>query len=120
MTARRLRESPRMIAAGALSAVVLVLIGVLIGAATAGGSSGTGASSDPAAAALRHRDASQAAELESARQMITGLRAQRAAATQSLETIRTQLGTARARARCWKEAALHHAAGGVPKCAART
>ena len=116
MTARHLRESPRMIAAGVISAVVVVLIGVLIGSATASG----GTSSDPAATALRERDASQAAQLQSARQTIAGLRVQQAAVIQRLGSVRSQLTSARARVRCWRTTALHHAAGRVPKCAART
>jgi hypothetical protein len=116
MTARHLRESPRMIAAGAVTAVVLVLIGVLIGSTTASG----GTSSPSRTSPPRHPDARQAAELRVARQTIAGLRSELTVAGQRARAITTQLTNTRARVRCWRTAALHHSAARVSKCAART
>lgn len=102
-----------MIAAGAVTAVVLVLIGVLIGSATASG----GASSPGRASPPRHPDARQAAELRAARRTIAGLRSELALAGRRVSTITTQLNNTRARARCWRTAALHHRGARVSKCA---
>ncbi len=115
MTARHLRESPRMIVAGVVTAVVLILLGVLIGSASTGGGS-----SNSTTTALRHQAARDRAQLQTAQQTIVGLRTQLGATGQRASTIRRQLSTARARARCWRAAALHHAAGRVPNCAAQT
>ena len=114
MTALRLRESPRLIAAGVVLAVVLLLIGVLVGSATSGASS-----SGSSLASLRQRDARQAGQLRGAVQMLATLRAQLGAATQSLALTRGQLATARDRARCWRRAALHRGATRVSNCAVR-
>jgi type II secretory pathway pseudopilin PulG len=115
MTARRLRESPRVIVAGLATGVVLVLVGVLIGSATAGGGS-----SKATTTALRRQATRQGAQLQAAQRTIVSLRAELGTAGQRVSAIRSQLTTVRARARCWRTAALHHAAGRVPNCAAQT
>lgn len=117
MTARRLRESPRLVLATAAVAIVLVGIGILIGSAVGGGGS---SASVAGAASLRARSSHQAAELRGANETILSLRTQLSAATQSLGLTRTQLTTARARGRCWKAAALRHATRRVPNCATQT
>lgn len=103
-----------MIAAGTVTAVVLILIGVLIGSATA-----SGGTSSPSTTPTPH-PVRQTAELRAARQTIAGLRTQLALASHRVSTISTRLSAARARVRCWRTAALHHAAPRVSKCAART
>jgi hypothetical protein len=114
MTARRARESPRLIAAAAVAAVVLVLIGLLIGSATAGGSTGA-----PTAklAALRHTGAVQAAQLRTDARELASLR--QAASTQAtdLTLARRRSTISRVRARCWRRRALRPAARPVVDCA---
>lgn len=115
MTARHLRESPRMIIAGGLAAVVLVLIGLLIGSATAGGSS-----TSSATPGLRQQAAREATQLQAARQMVAALRDQLAVADQRVSLIDGQLIATRARARCLRAAALHPARTRVLNCATPT
>ncbi|HTX32695.1 MAG TPA: hypothetical protein VMD09_15030 [Solirubrobacteraceae bacterium] len=114
MTARRLRESPRLIAAGLVTAALLILVGVLIGAATAG-------SGDPSkSTAPAPRTARQRAQLLQARQTIVSLRTQLSDSVQRTSGLRSQLATTRARARCWRAAALHRTSGRVANCAGQT
>lgn len=82
MTALRLREWPRLVAVGCVLAVVFVLIGVLVGSATSGGSRG------PARVAL-------AAPVSSAQ--VSQLRHQVSAENQTIAGLRASLQTADAR-----------------------
>jgi septal ring factor EnvC (AmiA/AmiB activator) len=112
MTARRVREWPRLVAACVGLAVVLILIGVVVASA----SSGEG-SSNSQLASLRDLDARQATELRADAQQLDGVRGQLAAAGQRLDATRAELARARSRANCL---ALHRGPRRVSICAAQT
>lgn len=112
MTARRIREWPRVVVATLALAAVLIVIGVVVASAASGGSSH---SSSPRLRRLADR---QSAQLRADGQTLAGLRAQLAAESSQLTQARAQLVTARARARCWHELALHRGGKRVSDCAA--
>lgn len=112
MTARRIREWPRAVAAGLLLAILLVVIGVVAASASTGGSSGS-----TQIAALQARNSHQAAALARDQQTLGGLRSQLAATSTQLSLTRSELLRSRARSRCWRLAALHRAAKRTPNCA---
>jgi hypothetical protein len=131
VTARRLREWPRLTAAVVVLAVVLVLVGVLV--ASAGGSSGSsgasagsgGSAASAKLAAIQHSHAAQLAGLRSAntqlsaqRRQITALQARLANRTQQLSVLARRAARSRIDARCWHARALHPAGFRVSRCIA--
>lgn len=116
VTARRIREWPRVVAAAVVLAAVLVVIGVVVASASAGGGSG-GGGANGVTAALRQRAAHQATVLEHDAQTLAGLRSQLAAASAEISADRSALTKSRARAWCWRQLALYPHATPVANCA---
>jgi septal ring factor EnvC (AmiA/AmiB activator) len=114
MTARRIREWPRVAAAVLVVAILLVVIGVVAASASSGGKSGANSQ----LAALRDRNSHQAAALKRDQQTIAGVRARLAATSATLSQTQAQLARSRARLRCWRQAALHRAKTPVASCSA--
>jgi hypothetical protein len=109
MTARRIREWPRVAAAALVLAALLVAIGFLA-------ASGGGSSSGAATVRLRRLAAGQTAALRRADRALADLRAQLAATASELSTSRAELAVARDRARCWRQVALHHRGRSPKNC----
>lgn len=112
MTARRIREWPRVAVAVLVVAILLVVIGVVAASASSGGSS----NSRSQLAALRGRNSHQAASLQRDQQTLASLRAQLATTSATLSMTRSELTRARAHARCWRQLALHPGKAGVINC----
>lgn len=122
MTARRIREWPRVVAAVLVVAVLLVVIGVVAASASSGGSSrGSSRGSSNAGAtlaALRDRNSRQSAVLKHDERTLASVQAQLAATSATLSKTQSQLARARARVRCWRQVALHRANETAAKCIA--
>ncbi len=104
MTARRLREWPRLIVAVAAFAIVLVLVGVVVASASSGGSSKGSAQT---ARALRGAQAAENARLRSDDQARARLQLALTRQSATLASTRTRLRANRAVARCWRAKAGH-------------
>jgi hypothetical protein len=102
MTARRAREWPRLVAALVAAAVVLVLVGVLVASASAGGTSQSGNVNS-----LRAANASQAIQLKRDQRMLAALRANVSAESHQLATARQSLADSQSVVQCWKTKARH-------------
>jgi type II secretory pathway pseudopilin PulG len=102
MTAQRLREWPRLIAAIGVLAIVLVLVGVLVASASAGGTNQSGTINS-----LRRVNATQSARLTGDARRLATLRASLTAETGRLATARTELATSQSVAQCWQGKARH-------------
>lgn len=114
MTGRRLRESPRMVAASVLVGVLLILIGILAASTTAGGTAHTPAPAKPAAAvtpapaaAPSQASAQQAAALRSDQATIAQLRASLRSQGAQLSGAAAREHSAQANARCWHQKLIH-------------
>jgi hypothetical protein len=103
MMGRRVREWPRLVAAGVAAAIVLVLIGVVV--ASAASSGGTKTVSAKPAAAVRAEPAPAASNADN--QQIAKLQGQLKRQSTELAAARHALGTSQARARCWRTKARH-------------
>jgi hypothetical protein len=110
VTARYVREWPRVTVAAVLLAVVLVLIGVIVAnAATPGGRSQAST-----VRALRRTDAAQAVQLRSDDQTLASLRSTVSRDAAELASLQSSVSSSRALARCWQaKAARPHRA---PAC----
>ncbi len=104
MTARRLREWPRLVVAVALFAIVLVLVGVVVASASSGGSSNGSAQTSRA---LRGAESTQSARLRGDDQARARLQLALTRASAAVTAARTQLRASRAAARCWRAKASH-------------
>jgi hypothetical protein len=102
MTARRVREWPRLITAVGVLAIVLVLVGVLVASASAGGTNQSSTIN-----ALRRTNASQSTQLSGDATKLRGLRASLSAETGRLASARTALAASRSAAQCWQRKAGH-------------
>jgi hypothetical protein len=102
MMGRRLREWPRLVAAVAVAAGLLVLIGVVV--ASAGSGDTKIVSAKPAAAVS---PAPKPAESNAGKQQVAALRAQLKHQSTELAATRHALGASRARTRCWRIKARH-------------
>jgi hypothetical protein len=102
MMGRRLREWPRLVAAVAVAAVLLVLIGVVVASASSGGTKTV--SAKPAAAV---RSAPKPVSSTADKQQIARLQGQLKRQSTELAASRHALGTSQARARCWRTKARH-------------
>lgn len=124
MTNRRLRESPRMVAATVLVGGLLVLIGILVASTTAGGTTHTSAAAPPAtpaAQAPKPPKASPVAQAPKAAQaspqQVAALRSDQATIAQLRASLRSQgnqlssaaahVRAAQANARCWHQKVIH-------------
>jgi type VI protein secretion system component VasK len=103
MMGRRVREWPRLVAAGVVAAVVLVLIGVVV--ASAASSGGTKTVSAKPAAAVRPAPVHAASNAD--KQQLARLQAELKRQSTELAATRHALGTSQARARCWRTKARH-------------
>ena len=102
MMGRRLREWPRLVAAVAVAAVLLVLIGVVVASASSGGTKTV--SAKPAASVrVTSRSAASAAD----KQQIARLRTEIKKQSTELAATRHALGVSQARTRCWRTKARH-------------
>jgi septal ring factor EnvC (AmiA/AmiB activator) len=102
MMGRRVREWPRLAAAVAVAAVLLVLIGVVVASASSGPTKTVTAK--PAAAVSA---APKAAASTADKQQIASLQAQLKRQSTELAATRHALGASQARARCWHAKARH-------------
>jgi hypothetical protein len=102
MTARRVREWPRLVGAMALVAVVLVLVGVLVASASAGGTNQSGTISS-----LRVANASQVTQLTHDKAMLAGLNASLRAEAGRLAVARQSLAASQSATQCWMAKAHH-------------
>ncbi|HTX07918.1 MAG TPA: hypothetical protein VME22_04850 [Solirubrobacteraceae bacterium] len=102
MTARRVREWPRLIGALVVLAAVLVLVGVLVASASAGGTNQSGTVSS-----LRAANASQASQLTRDKGMLAGLNASLSTETGRLAVARRSLTASQSATQCWMTKARH-------------
>jgi Tfp pilus assembly protein PilV len=102
MTARRVREWPRLVGALVLIAAVLVLVGVLVASASAGGTNQSGTVSS-----LRAVNASQATQLTREKAMLAGLNASLRAETGRVAAARQSLAASQSAIQCWMAKAHH-------------
>jgi hypothetical protein len=111
MTARYVREWPRMTAAAILVGLGLVLVGVVAASEASSGGGGQAAT----VTALRRANAAQAAQLRVDAQQLTGLRNQVQTDSAQLAMVQSELGSSRSLARCWQAKAMHpHRAPACP------
>ena len=118
MTSRRLRESPRMVAATVLVGGLLVLIGILVASTTAGGTTHTSAAALPPspathaptpakASAAAKPNAQQTAALHSDQTTIAQLRASLRSQGNELSSASARVRAAQANARCLHQKVIH-------------
>ena len=127
VTARQLRESPRMVLATVLSAGLLVLIGILVANAAAGTSDTPSAPAHQRVATRAHATAptaaapaAQAAALRSAETTIAHLHASLRTQVGRLSSANASLHAAQAAARCWHAKVIHPIKTRGLHCAAPT
>jgi Skp family chaperone for outer membrane proteins len=99
---RRVREWPRLVAAVAVAAVLLVLIGVVVASAGSGGTKTV--SAKPAAAVT---SAPRPAASNADKQQVAKLRSELRRQSAELTAARKALSASKARTRCWRTKARH-------------
>lgn len=115
MSARRLREWPRLIAVAVVLAVALVLIGVVVASASSGG--GARRRSPATTAAALRRVQRQSAQLRADQQALASTHQAVRTGFARLVSLKARLVASRARARCWRGRALHPASKSTVDCA---